>query len=67
MLETESKSRLIDKKGEWDYRIKEMDVRSRQMETVTREQSRMATKEIENDGKLSNTVLQLQNKKEPKE
>jgi hypothetical protein len=63
-FETGQKVILIDKKGKWDYDIKKMDVDTRQSETYTREQSRIATKEIENDGKLSNTVLQLQNKKE---
>lgn len=67
MLETEAKGSLIDKKGQWDYKIKEMEIRSRQMETVVREQGRIATKEVENDGKLSNTVLQIENKNEPKE
>ena len=66
-VETESKAFLIDKEKQWDYQIKEMELRSRQMETITREQGRVTAKEVENDGKLSNTVLQLENKNEPKE
>lgn len=66
-LETQAKGSLIDKEKQWDYQIKEMEIRSRQMETITREQGRIAAKEVENSGKLSNTVLQLENKNEPKE